>query len=74
MTQKEMIKDHLDREGSITSAEAMSLYGIARLASRIDEMRQDGYAIKSVPIISRNRYGKKIRYTRYEWEETNDTV
>lgn len=46
MTQNERIMRHLTDYGSITSMEAMTEYGIMRLASRISELRTAG-----VPII-----------------------
>jgi hypothetical protein len=46
MTQCEKIMRHLERYGSITSVEAMSEYGIARLASRINDLKKSGVPIK----------------------------
>lgn len=45
MTQNERILRHLNTYGSITTYEAFSEYGITRLASRICDLRKDGYAI-----------------------------
>lgn len=63
--QTEMILSHLQRRGSITSIEALTEYGIARCASRICELRQQGYKIESIPVQAKNRYGIKTHYTRY---------
>lgn len=41
-TQCEKILRHLKDYGSITSLEAMQEYGIMRLASRINDLRQGG--------------------------------
>ena len=45
MTQCERILRHLEDYGSITSLEAMSEYGIMRLASRVNDLRRLGYPI-----------------------------
>lgn len=65
MTQNERIIRHLNDYGSITSLEAINEYGILRLASRICDLKQRGYDIKSESVKSVNRYGETIRYARY---------
>lgn len=45
MTQCEKILEHMRSRGSITSLEAVQEYGIMRLASRISELREAGFAI-----------------------------
>lgn len=40
MTQSERIVRHLEAFGSITSLEAMSDYGIMRLASRVSDLKK----------------------------------
>ena len=67
-TQITMILRHLEQRGSITSAEAMTDYGIARLASRINDMRRLGYNITSVLEYGENRFGREVRYARYFME------
>lgn len=46
MTQNEMILKHIQQFGSITQGTAKNLYGCARLASRIHELREAGYPIE----------------------------
>lgn len=65
MTQKEMILKHLQEHPSITSAEAMNRYGIYRLASRIWDLRNDGYNIVSEKVTQKNRFGKAVHFDRY---------
>jgi len=70
LTQCDMILAYMRKHGGITQGEAWDL-GIARLASRINNLRNKGYAIKTVPVKKRvTRYGKikVIRYARYELE------
>lgn len=65
MTQCEMIVKYMQDFGSITSFEAMQYLGVMRLASRITDLRKNGYAIKKDVVTSKNRYGKTIYYVRY---------
>lgn len=66
MTQKEMINDHLETYGSITPVQALQEYGVMRLAARIADIKEDGYAIESELCESLNRFNKKVRYSRYK--------
>ena len=61
VSQKEMIMSHLREKGSITSLEAIGVYRIYRLQARIDELRDQGYAIKTE--MHKDSTGK--RYARY---------
>lgn len=66
MTQNERIIRHLNEYGSITPLEALSEYGIMRLASRISDLRtRGGYDIRREMVEGRNRYGEPTRYARY---------
>ena len=69
MTQKEMILDYMKQTGGITAAEAMKEMGCYRLAARIADIKADGVKVTSSSEVSRNRYGKKIRYARYSLEQ-----
>ena len=64
MTQNERIMRHLKDYGSITSLEAVSEYGILRLASRIHELRRTN-SITGQTVAATNRYGEAVHYTRY---------
>jgi hypothetical protein len=52
--------------GSITSAQAMEDLGCYRLASRISELRSEGYMIRKTTATARNRYGEKTHFAKYE--------
>jgi len=54
MTQRERVLNVLKAGRTLTAAEALSRYGIANLRARIDELRQDGVRINSVPYTKRN--------------------
>lgn len=65
MSQKEVLLKHLKRK-TISQYEALLVYGIARLASRIDELRKEGWNIET--IMKRDDKGK--RYARYRMVRT----
>ena len=69
MTQCDRILRHLEDAGSITQAEAMSEYGIMRLAARIADLRGSGTEIRRKMETSKNRYGEAVTYARYFLEE-----
>lgn len=69
MTQCEMILQHLQVEGSITAAEAMSDYGIMRLASRISDLKKDGVKIRRRMVKAKNRFGEPMAYAEYRLED-----
>ena len=60
-----MLLTHFDECGSITSDEARGRYGIARCASRINELRKAGYDIRTEMEKGVNRFGDTVRYGRY---------
>ena len=47
LSQREMIKAHLLQNKSITPIEALEKYGCFRLASRISELRREGWDIET---------------------------
>jgi hypothetical protein len=69
ITQNDRILRHLKDHGSITSLEAMTEYGVMRLASRINDLKCMGYNIISNTIKSKNRYGETIHYSEYRLAE-----
>lgn len=71
-TQCSRIKQYIDDFGSITTLEAMTDLGVLRLASRISEMRKNGYDIKDEQVAVKNRYGEKCYIKRYFWNNEKD--
>lgn len=65
ITQCDRILRHLNDYGSITSLEAMQEYGILRLASRINDLKNRGHKIISITEKSKNRYGEPTYYSVY---------
>lgn len=64
-SQNDRVVDYMNRYGSITPLEAMRDLGIYRLASRISDLKEKGYAVKSrwVPVATRD--GGKTRIKAY---------
>lgn len=69
-TQCDRIMKYFRVFGSITQDEADKEYGIKRLASRIEEMRnKKGIKITSHTEKGHNRFGEPVSYTRYYLNE-----
>lgn len=58
MSQSADILKHLRKGETLTALQALDYYGCARLAARINELRDKGYMIESKPIVTRK--GKRI--------------
>lgn len=68
-TQCERILDYISDFGSITSFEAMRDLGCMRLASRICDLKRQGYSFIAKPEKGKNRYGEPTNYKRYFLEQ-----
>lgn len=68
-TQCDRILLHLKEYGSITSITAITEYGILRLASRISNLKQRGYLIKSELKTGKNRFGETTHFCVYSLVE-----
>ena len=68
MTQKELILKYITDFGSITSYQAYADLGITQLATRIIELKDQGYMFKTEVQRGRNRYGKTTHYVKYYLE------
>ena len=69
LKQTELIIRHMRDYGSISSLTAMQEYGIMRLASRINDLRAQGYDIVSETKTGKNRYGDSTHYAVYRLKE-----
>lgn len=65
MNQTTAVLNHLQEHGSITSMEAIELYGATRLADIIFRLRNRGYFIKTIDCIGKTRFGDTCRYAKY---------
>ena len=57
MTQSKQILKYLENGHSLTPRKAMVEFGVMRLAARIKDLRDDGYAIKSERVTVPTRNG-----------------
>lgn len=64
-TQNERILEYIEQFGSITQLEALRDIGCMRLASRVSDLRRQGYDIVSEREVVNNRYGEKCYIKRY---------
>lgn len=64
-TQCNMVLDYMRQFGSITQLEAIRDIGCMRLASRISDLRYQGYAIGRRMKTSKNRFGKDVSFAEY---------
>ena len=69
MTQTEKILKHLQQFGSITAGEALSEYGIMRLASRISDLKKDGAPIRKRMVKAKNRFDETVCFAEYSLED-----
>ena len=63
-SQAEEILLFIQRHGSITRAQAASLY-IFELSARICELQKRGWSFDRDEVEGENRYGRKYRVTKY---------
>lgn len=64
-SQSDQILAHLQSGRSITSLEAIELYGCTRLGGRIYDLHEAGHKIISEMVPATNRAGKSVRVARY---------
>tara|TARA_R100000742_G_C4218092_1_gene42619 strand:+ start:391 stop:609 length:219 start_codon:yes stop_codon:yes gene_type:complete len=69
-SQNKMILSHLKSE-PINDSIAREEYGCRRLASRINDLRNQGYEIETIIRNSINRFGKKCSYAEYKLERAS---
>lgn len=65
VVQRDRVLKYIQDFGSITTMQAFQDLGITRLSARIYELKENGYAIKTETVEGKNRYGEKVRYSRY---------
>lgn len=66
-TQASRIIDYIERFGSITQYEALRDLGVMRLASRISELRKQGYDFACDWVSVENRFGETCTVKRYSF-------
>ena len=68
-TQCQQILEYMKKYGSITPLEALNDIGCMRLASRINDLRAQGYAIGARMKTGKKRDGGKTTFAEYYLEE-----
>jgi hypothetical protein len=61
----QLVLDHLEKYGTITSLEAIELYGATRLSSIIYNLRKRGYKIVTEDMPFTDRFGTKSICGKY---------
>lgn len=69
MTKTEAVRRHLKINGSITSWQAIQMYGETRLSAVIHNLRDKGWDIESVWKEGRDRNGNDCRWVEYVYTE-----
>ena len=69
VTQCQRILDYMHQFGSISTLEAFKDLGVARLASRIHDLKCMGYNIESETKSAANRFGEKTYFKVYRLAE-----
>lgn len=67
MKQSERIVKYIERYGSITPMEAFADLGITKLATRVSEMRKDGWEFDQELVKTKNRFGENVHYMKYSF-------
>lgn len=67
MTQVNLILDYMRKGNSITSIQALEMFGCFRLASRISEIKKQGVGIKTSMIHNGDKH-----YASYRIMDNND--
>lgn len=65
MNKTEKVLEHLRKHGTITSLEAIELYGATRLSDIIYRLRKKGHNIKTEDLPFTDRFGSKSTYGEY---------
>lgn len=71
--QTERVLSYMREFGSITQYEAMKDLGVMRLASRISDLKRQGYPITGKMEAVKNRYGEVCHIKRYS-EVDNERI
>jgi len=74
MTQKERVLYYLKTRGKITSFQAWSELGVARLASRVSDLKKDGWVIVSERVVVKNRFSEDTIVASYRMGDEIDCI
>lgn len=74
LNQKEQVLKYIEDFGSITSYQAYIDLGITQLATRIKELKEQGYQFNYEWISKKNRYDKPVRFKKYKLEVIHENI
>jgi len=66
LTKSKMVLSHLKSGQTITSLDAINLYGATRLSAIIFTLRQRGLNIATLPTTIKDRFGNTTTYAKYK--------
>ena len=69
-TQRDKVLKYIQDFGYITSWQAYAELGVTQLASRVYELKEQGYMFKKTRVNTTNRLGEKTHYDEYRLEES----
>ena len=64
-TQAQRVLDYIRKHGSITQIQALQEIGVMRLASRVSDLRKQGFDIKGETVAVKNRFEETCYVKRY---------
>lgn len=67
--QIDRIVDYIKQNGSITQIEALNALGVMRLASRVSDMKKQGYPVVASTCTVTNRFGETCHIKKYSLAE-----
>ena len=65
MNQLDAVRDYLESGNTITSMEAIQMFGATRLSDIIFRLRKRGYIINTINCECTNRFGHHTTYAKY---------
>lgn len=68
MTQSKRVINYINQYGSITPLDAFRDLGITKLATRISELKKEGYTFYQKYEKNKNRFGETVYYMRYSFK------
>ena len=66
-TQAQRVLEYIEQYGGITQLDALKELGVMRLASRISELKKQGYPITSDVVAVKNRFQEDCYIKRYSY-------
>lgn len=68
-TQAARVLKYMETFGSITQIEALNVLGVMRLASRVSELKKQGFPVISKIVPVKNRFGETCYIKQYSIKE-----